>query len=289
MSPFPKNISSAQTAQIGIMQGRLSPAVNGKIQAFPAEYWRLEFDRAKSLKFDDIEWILESPLETNPLWTESGLAEIHRTMKMTGVRVDFICADYFMESPFVRMSPQSLSHNRAVLMKIIDQAAGLGVKGIEIPCVDASAIRSRAEEDELASAIGPCLDYAAGKRVEIGLETSLPPDRFRAFLERIEHPVLKANYDTGNSASLGFDPKEEVDAYGKWINNVHIKDRVLGGSTVPLGTGHADIPRFLKRLKLSGYSGGFVLQAARGADDVATARRYKEQLATWLAEAGFNL
>lgn len=274
---------------IGIMQGRLSPAVNGKIQAFPAENWRLEFERAKALKLDDIEWILESPLEANPLWTESGLAEVRRAVKNTGVRVDFICADYFMESPFVRMSPEKLAHNRSVLMKTIDQAAILDVKGIEIPCVDASAIHSRAEEDELASAIEPCLDYAAGKRVEIGLETSLPPDRFQALLKRIEHPALKANYDTGNSASLGYNSTEEVDAYGKWINNVHIKDRILGGSTVPLGTGHADIPRFLKLLKLSGYSGGFVLQAARGADDVATARQYKEQLATWLVEAGFNL
>ena len=274
---------------IGIMQGRLSPAVNGKIQAFPAENWRLEFERAKALKLDDIEWILESPLEANPLWTESGLAEVRRAVKNTGVRVDFICADYFMESPFVRMSPEKLAHNRSVLMKTIDQAAILGVKGIEIPCVDASAIHSRAEEDELASAIEPCLDYAAGKRIEIGLETSLPPDRFQALLKRIEHPALKANYDTGNSASLGYNSTEEVDAYGKWINNVHIKDRILGGSTVPLGTGHADIPRFLKLLKLSGYSGGFVLQAARGADDVATARHYKKQLATWLVEAGFSL
>jgi hexulose-6-phosphate isomerase len=274
---------------IGIMQGRLSPAVNGKIQAFPAENWRLEFERARGLKFDGIEWILESPLEANPLWTDSGLAGIRRAVKNAGVRVEFICADYFMESPFVRMSAEQLSHNRSVLMKTIDQAAMLGVKGIEIPCVDASAIHSRTEEDELASAIEPCLDYATGKRVEIGLETSLPPDRFRALLERIGHPVLKANYDTGNSASLGYNPEEEVDAYGKWINNVHIKDRVFGGSTVPLGTGHADIPRFLKLLKLSGYSRGFVLQAARGTDDVATARRYKGQLATWLAEAGFSL
>jgi hexulose-6-phosphate isomerase len=274
---------------IGIMQGRLSPAVNGRIQAFPAENWCLEFERAKALKLDDIEWILESPLETNPLWTESGLTEIRSAMKNSGVRVDFICADYFMESPFVRMSPEKLAHNRSVLMKTIDAAAILGLKGIEIPCVDASAIHSRAEEDELASAIEPCLDHAAEKRIKIGLETSLPPDRFQALLKRIEHPALKANYDTGNSASLGYNPAEEVDAYGKWINNVHIKDRILGGSTVPLGTGHAGIPRFLKLLKLSGYSGGFVLQAARGVDDVATARRYKGQLAAWLVEAGFSL
>ena len=274
---------------IGIMQGRLSPPVKGKIQAFPAENWLREFDRAKALKLADIEWILESPLESNPLWTEAGLAQIQAAVTKTGVQVKFICADYFMESPFVRMSPAKLEHNRSVLKKSIEQAARLGAKGIEIPCVDASAIRSRPEEDELASALQPCLDYAAAKQIEIGLETSLPPDRFQALLKRIGHPALKANYDTGNSASLGYIPKQEVDAYGAWINNVHIKDRVLGGSTVPLGSGHADIPRFLKQLKLSGYSGGFVLQAARGADDIATARHYRGQLAAWLTEAGFDL
>jgi L-ribulose-5-phosphate 3-epimerase len=274
---------------IGIMQGRLSPSVNGKIQAFPADNWRLEFDRAKALKLDDIEWILESPLESNPLWADDGMARIRDAVNETGVKVNFICADYFMESPFIRMSSMNLEHNRSVLKKTVDQAALLGARGIEIPCVDASAIRSRAEEDELASALEPCLNYAASKRIEIGLETSLPPDRFQALLKRIGHPILKANYDTGNSASLGYNQKEEVDAYGLWINNVHIKDRILGGSTVPLGTGNADIPHFLKQLKLSGYSGGFVLQAARGADDIAIARRYREQLATWLTGAGFDL
>jgi L-ribulose-5-phosphate 3-epimerase len=289
--PLPADASRAKAskATLGIMQGRLSPPINGRIQAFPAENWRGEFQRARALKFTSIEWILESPLDANPLWTEGGLAEIQRAMSNTGVRVEFICADYFMESPLVRMSPEIVSHNWSVLRKMIDRAAQLGLKGIEIPCVDASAIHSFAEEDELVSILLPCLDYAAERRLEIGLETSLPSRRFRKLLKRLNHPALKANYDTGNSASLGYNPEEEMDACGEWINNVHIKDRVLGGGTVPLGTGQANIPRVLKLLKSSGYAGGFVLQAARGADDVAVAGRYRDQLAAWLAEAGFNL
>ena len=35
------------------------------------------------------------------------------------------------------------------------------------------------------------------------------------------------NYDTGNSASLGYDPSEEISVYGHRIINVHIKDRKL--------------------------------------------------------------
>ena len=49
------------------------------------------------------------------------------------------------------------------------------------------------------------------------------------------------NYDIGNSACLGYDPEEEINNYGDRIYNVHIKDRLLHGSTVPLGSGNADI------------------------------------------------
>jgi len=268
---------------IGIMQGRLSPPVNGRIQAFPLAHWREEFVEASKLGFSSIEWIFESPIDSNPLWQNQGRNELSVVCRQSGVRVPFVCADYFMEVPLVRMSAAALDSNRQVLAALIDYAAALDVRGIEIPCVDASAIRSLVEEDELASALSPLLDLAQQKGIELGLETSLPPGRFRALLERIGHPAIKANYDSGNSASLGYDPGEEIEAYGSWINNVHIKDRLLGGGTVPLGTGHADIPRLLALLKGIGYQGEFILQAARGTDDCRTAERYKAQLAGWLA------
>ncbi len=272
---------------IGIMQGRLSSPINGKIQAFPAKEWREEFERAASLGLSSIEWIFETPFEQNPLWTVSGVEEIRDMVNRTGVRVDFICADYFMESPLVRMSPVTREKNLNIMKRLLEQAALLGVGGVEIPCVDASAIHSREEEDELATALEPALKQAESLKLEIGLETSLSPDRFRGLLDRIAHPQLKANYDSGNSASLGFDPKEEMDAYGAWINNVHIKDRKLGGGTVPFGTGDVDIPQVLRLLKEVGYSGIWILQGARGEDDLKTAEKYQRQLQIWLKEAGW--
>ena len=60
-------------------------------------------------------------------------------------------------------------------------------------------------------------------------------------LSRLPDPPFKANYDTGNSASLGYDPVEELGAYGPRIGSVHVKDRVRGGGTVPLGEGDARV------------------------------------------------
>lgn len=74
------------------------------------------------------------------------------------------------------------------------------------------------------------------------------------------------NYDIGNSASLGFDPAEEIAAYGDRIVNIHVKDRMKGGTTVPLGSGSADLPRVFRLLRQVGYRNDFILQTARAQD-----------------------
>jgi L-ribulose-5-phosphate 3-epimerase len=269
--------------KIGIMQGRLLPMVGDRIQAFPGELWCDEFQSGAAIGIATIEWILESPLTSNPLFRDDGHQDFRTIQKDTGVKVDFVCADYFMEVPFVRMSKPVRDSNREVLTRAIDCCSDLGIRGIEIPLVDASEIRNQGEEDELASALAPCLNHAESRGVEIGLETSLNPERFLALLKRIDHPVIKANYDSGNSASLGYDSTEEIDAYGSWINNVHIKDRLVNGGTVPLGEGDADLPKVLASLKKAGYEGDYVIQGARQmGPESRTIRGYLELVQSWL-------
>ena len=41
------------------MQGRLLPALNGRLQGFPADNWREEFDLAARMNLINIEWIYE--------------------------------------------------------------------------------------------------------------------------------------------------------------------------------------------------------------------------------------
>ena len=74
------------------------------------------------------------------------------------------------------------------------------------------------------------------------------------------------NYDSGNSAALGYDSAEEISAYAPRILNVHVKDRLLGGTTVPLGTGAADLAKTIRLIERSGYRGQYILQTARASD-----------------------
>jgi hexulose-6-phosphate isomerase len=260
------------TKQIGIMQGRLSPRIDGKIQAYPAKTWQKEFEIAKEIGYSAIEWIVEKPLEINALMSKSGMQEIKEIILKTGVRVDYVCADIFMQQPLVRMSEKIKEENKRILEQILINSKEIGAIGVEIPFVDASSIKTESEIEELISVTEDAFKLAGEIGIDVSLETDLNAKEFKKLLEKIDLDHVKANYDIGNSASLGYEPLEELENYGQKILNVHVKDRKLGSTTVPLGTGNADIRCVFEKLDEIGYTGGITMQAARGEDDVATAR-----------------
>ena len=110
------------TNEIGIMQGRLSPRIDGKIQAYPASTWQKEFEIAQEIGYAAIEWIVEKPVATNALMTDSGKAEIKKVIASTGVRIDYVCADIFMQQPLVRMTEEIKSQNKDYLLEILKNA-----------------------------------------------------------------------------------------------------------------------------------------------------------------------
>src|ERR1700761_5001250 len=92
-------------AGIGFMQGRLSPQVDGKIQAFPWEKWRDEFPAAEMLGIGLMEWTLDHDrLTENPLMTAQGQTAIRSLSAAHGVKVGSLTGDIFMQMPFWRVA-----------------------------------------------------------------------------------------------------------------------------------------------------------------------------------------
>lgn len=262
---------------IGIMQGRLSPQWRGRYQAFPSDCWQAEFHVARELGFDYVEFILDYGTEaSNPLLREGGLDQIARAVLATGVDVRAICADYFMDAP---LHSAAQAKSEKTLEILVRNAAAIGAQDVVIPCVDHSSLRSQADVDKLSSSIDRILPLAERLGVNLAFETDLAPDAFRAFLDRFPSPRATVNYDVGNSASLGYSVEEEFDAYGPRISDVHIKDRVLKGGSVKLGTGNADFAAVFSRLARLGFSGNLTMQAARADRFVADLALVAEQLA----------
>jgi hexulose-6-phosphate isomerase len=182
----------------------------------------------------------------------------------TGVKVASLCADWFMEAPLVRASGAELAERLAHLRWIIGRCKAIGIGRITLPFVDASRIEGPADVRAVIEAIGAALPAAEAAGVELHLETALGPAEFAALLGQLDHPLVKANYDSGNSSSLDYNVAEEFAAYGHRIGSIHVKDRVKGGGTVPLGTGNANLPVFFDCLKTIGFRRELILQVARG-------------------------
>jgi hexulose-6-phosphate isomerase len=134
---------------------------------------------------------------------------------------------------------------------------------IVLPFVDGSALRSVAEKAALAPLLRELTPDAAAAGVELHVEADFLPHELAAMLADVDHPLIKANYDIGNSASLGFDCRQELSVLARWLGSVHVKDRVLGGGTVPLGKGAADLPAAFRSIREAGFSRWLIMQIAR--------------------------
>jgi len=264
---------------IGVMQGRLLPKYKGRYQAHPVGYWRDEFFLAEEIGLNCIEFILDfNDAEQNPLLKDGGVDEILTVIEKTGVLVKTVCADYFMEAPLHHEDKNIADNSFSVLSRLVASAVKLGVSDIVIPCVDQSTLSKTKEVDLFVDQVRKIIPTIEKEGINLSLETDLPPQPFLELLERLDSNNITVNYDVGNSAALGFDPVEELQAYGDKITDIHIKDRKLGGGPVVLGYGDANFECFFNALKALDYQGPFIMQAYRDSEGVGV---FKSQL-SWI-------
>ena len=132
---------------------------------------------------------------------------------------------------------ENIERNTKKLIELIDCSLNLNISLIEIPFVDSSSLKTDQNKMELVKNLEKISEYIEKNNIFINLETDLNPIAFKILMENINHPNIKINYDSGNSASLHFNVKEELTILNKWIQNVHVKDRKINDATVPLSTG----------------------------------------------------
>jgi len=262
--------------KIGVVQGRLLPKYQRRYQAHPLGYWQKEFKIAKKIGLDCIEFILDyNESKQNPLLKKGGTEEILKVCDSTAILVDTICADYFMEAPLHAKDGSVAIQSKEVLINLLKTSSELGVTDIVIPCVDQGSLQDGEAVDRFVNQIRTILPDAERKGINLSLETDLAPQSIVGLLDKFDSNRVTVNYDIGNSAALGYDPIEELDAYGNRITDIHIKDRVLGGGSVVLGSGDADFESFFKKLKEINYEGPFIMQAYRDDEGV---KIFKQQL-----------
>src|SRR5260221_12615127 len=270
------------------MQGRLSAMVDGKIQAFPWDEWREEFPRAKALGLTRMEWTIDQDrLRDNPLTTDTGQTEIHDLSRQNGVRISSLTGDCFMQAPFWKASGDARKALVADLDLVLASCSTLGAEFVVIPLVDNGKIEKAEQEEALLRVLLERSASLGRQRVKIVFESDLPPAGLAQFIGKLPGELFGINYDIGNSASLGYDCTEEIAAYAPRILNVHVKDRLRGGTTVPLGTGAAELGKAIRLIESSGYAGQYILQTARaaGGDHAGALAQYRDMTVRWLEDS----
>jgi len=246
------------------MQGRLSPRINGRIQAFPWPHWREEFPSAAAIGLTIMEWTLDADrLESNPLMTHSGRSEICALGAIHGVEVCSVTGDCFMQEPFWKATATTLDARLDMFRRVIVAAGQASIAHVVVPLVDAGSVTSPNEDSSLRYHLSECLPLLKQSGVKVLFESDQPPEAQARLVDSFPCECVGINFDMGNSASLGWNPAEEIRTLGRRIENVHVKDRIKGGGTVPLGKGAVDFPTVFSSLAEIGYKGAFILQTAR--------------------------
>jgi hexulose-6-phosphate isomerase len=266
------------------MQGRLSPLVDGKIQAFPWSSWQQEFPIAESLGLGLMEWTLDQELlYQNPLLTLQGQREIRSLCQAHQLAIPSLTGDCFMQAPFWKAQGSAKAELEVDFIAIARACAEIGIGTIVVPLVDNGGLENELQEDALVAFMLAQADLSRELGLRIIFESDFAPAELARFIGRLPADVFGVNYDIGNSAALGYKPEEEFAAYGHRILNVHVKDRVFGGTTVPLGTGNADFPTVFRLIREADYSGYLIMQTARAKDDdhAGALRQYIGQIEAW--------
>ncbi len=271
---------------IGFMQGRLSNLVDGRIQSFPWLEWESEFSIAKRLGLSLMEWTLDQEkLYQNPLMTVPGRERITQLSSTYDVHIPSVTCDCFMQAPFFKTDGLIRRSLLRDLQSILDASRQVGIRYIVLPLVDNGSIQTHQHQEVLSECLLSLREYLLCARMKILFESDFAPDPLASFIDKFPRDSFGINYDIGNSAALGYSYFDEFGAYGHRIDNVHVKDRVLHGATVPLGTGNANFPGVFQALHNLGYTGDFILQTARAEDNdhVGAISRFRDLTLAWLS------
>lgn len=266
--------------KFGFIQGRFSPLVDGMIQAFPWTCWENEFQLATEYGWLMMEWTLDyDRLYENPIMTPSGREKIIHLCAKYHLSIPSLTGDFFMQQPFFKEERGSRYDEKlAKLIHVIESCGHIGVGTLVLPLVDNGSLEDCQQENRLIEGLQRIEKLLLHTGVHIAFESDFAPKKLEFFINKLNPSCFGINYDIGNSASLQYDPIEEFKAYGDRITNVHIKDRLEHGTTVPLGEGAAEFKKVLRLLEQVGYDGNYIFQTARAVDGchASAMQRYKE-------------
>ena len=178
------------------------------------------------------------------------------------------------------------AQNVRMLEDVIRWTHDVGGRRVVIPFLENAALTNRRFRDEAIESLRSALCVAEYYGVHLDLKMEIAGPDFAHFVSSCQSDHILASYDTGNATAHGYWIEQDVESLLPMLDAVHIKDRTIGGRSVMLGDGDANLEAFLRRVINGGFEGDFVLQTSFGSDHVADARENVTYFRTLFAKAG---
>jgi len=248
---------------LAIMQGRLVDSEKiGEIQFFPKKNWKKEMAIFKNNKFRFIEWVANiDNLKDNPINSSKKLKTIYKACKDYKIKIRSIDAQFFIKKPFFKCGGIERSKRFNLLKKIFTNSQKLKIKFFIVPALEDASISGQTDEKKFIDGIKK-LSTTLKKGNYILIESDYKPLKLRNLIKKINHKQVLINYDTGNSAGLGYNFNSEK-KYFNYVKNIHLKDKKRFGKSVRLGEGDANFKVLFNFLNKIRYKGELALQCAR--------------------------
>jgi hexulose-6-phosphate isomerase len=250
---------------LGIMQGRLSKSLSGKIQEFPAKTWKKEFELANLIGIKKIEWTLNyNEFRLNPIFNIKNFSEVSSLQNIYDIQIPSLTLNCFVEAPFYKLNELTgLESDITDLLWIVKNLKHTKITTLVLPVVTESGIFHGYHLSNLINYLKGIENDLAKAKIKIAIECEFDINFMSILLNELNPRIFGINFDMGNSAALGHNPEEELSVCRNRIFNVHIKDRLLFGHSVNLGEGAVDFGKVANLLAAQDYKGNMILEAAR--------------------------
>jgi inosose dehydratase len=235
------------------------------------------FAAAHELGFEGVELSIGAfaPQE-HLLFQPEGPAQLRQLATESGKTIASISAGFLYQHRGLRSS----SLVAELLDRLVEAAAAASAGAVHLPFLGASEIRGSQDRDHAVALLRRLVEKAASQGVACLVETLLPAEDWRGFLNQCGTSGCLAAYDVGNARAVGRDVRAEIQLLGDRLGQVRIKDRERREpfASVPLGQGHVDVRGILQSLKQMAYQHWLVLDTPGGAEPYQSARANLEYL-----------
>ncbi len=229
------------------------------------------FSKAGELGFQGIEFGIGLDYREDPLW--AGMGKLRQEMKeaaqATGVEAASICLhllNYKENSPASDTAEHRETANE-IIRKTIEACAHIGASVILVPFFGTASLKSEDQIQRLMDEMKRLSSIAEDNKVCLGLETSLNATDMLRIIEAVGSDYVQVYFDTGNTAGIGYDIVQEIQALGKHIVQTHIKDSP-GGT---LGKGQIGFEAAIGAFSRIIFDGYLMLETPSRGDSTAAA------------------